>query len=79
MVSLYKLQKEQGVYPEKLSNFPDHTPGKLTSISSVPDDRIQEIEQIIYEFLWNGKTHKVKTYVIIQDFKEGGHKMIDIR
>ena len=23
----------QSAYPEKLSNFPDHTPGKLTSIS----------------------------------------------
>ena len=34
---------------------------------------------MIYEFLWNGKTHKVKKDVIIQDFKEGGHKMIDIR
>ena len=51
----------------------------LASLLPFPDDLIQEIEQMIYEFLWNGKTHKVKKDVIIQDFKEGGHKMIDIR
>ena len=51
----------------------------LASLLPFPDDLSQEIEQMIYEFLWNGKTHKVKKDVIIQDFKEGGHKMIDIR
>ena len=51
----------------------------MASLLPFPDDLIQEIEQMIYEFLWNGKTHKVKIDVIIQDFKEEGHKMIDIR
>ena len=32
----------------------------LASLLPFPDDLIQEIEQMIYEFLWNGKTHKVK-------------------
>ena len=34
---------------------------------------------MIYEFLWNGKTHKVKKDVIFQIFIEGGHKIIDTR
>ena len=51
----------------------------LASLLPFPDDLIPEIMQMIYEFLWNGKRHKVKEDVIIQDFKEGGHKMIDIR
>ena len=50
----------------------------LASLLPFPNDLIQEIEQMIYEFLWNGKTHKVKKDVIIHDFKEGRHKMIDI-
>ena len=51
----------------------------LASLLTFSGDLFQEIEQMIYGFLWNGKTHKVKKDVIIQDFKEGGHKMIDIR
>ena len=35
-----------------------------------------EVEHIIYEFLWNGKPHKVKTKLIIQDYANGGCKMI---
>ena len=37
-----------------------------------------EVERIIYEFLWIGKPHKVKTKVIIQDYANGGCKMIDL-
>jgi hypothetical protein len=44
-----------------------------------PDDIRKEIEGVIYEFLWNSKTHKVKRAVMIQDYKYGGHKMIDLR
>ena len=32
----------------------------------------------MFEFLWNGKTHKVKENVIIQDIKSGGYNMIDL-
>jgi hypothetical protein len=40
---------------------------------------MKDIENSFYEFLWNGKTNKVKKAVIIQEFKSGGHKMIDIQ
>ena len=44
------------------------------------DDLIQETEQMIYEFLWNmEKRIKLKKDVTIQDFKGGGHKMVNIR
>ena len=51
----------------------------LLNLQPFPDDYIKELESIIYEFLWNGKTHKVKKSVMIQDYVHGGHKMIDIR
>ena len=50
----------------------------LANLIPFPDDSIKEIEEILYEFLYNGKTHKVKKSVIIQDYKFAGQKMIDI-
>lgn len=50
----------------------------LANILPFPNEVIKEIDQIIYEYLWNGKTHKVKKSIIIQDYKLGGQKMIDI-
>ena len=51
----------------------------IANLVPFPDDLVKEIEEIFYEFLWNGKTHKVKKCIIIQDFNKGGHKMVDIR
>jgi len=51
----------------------------LLNLLPFPDDIMKEIEIAIYEFLWNGKTHKVKKSVIIQNYKDGGCKMIDLR
>ncbi len=51
----------------------------IANLVPFPDDFIREIEAKLYEFIWNGKTHKVKKAIIIQDYDKGGHKMIDIR
>ena len=42
-----------------------------TSVLPIPNNILLEIENMIYEFLWNGKQHKVKKSVIIQEYQEG--------
>ena len=50
----------------------------VAAVCHIPKKIMTEVERIIYEFLWNGKPHKVKTKVIIQDYANGGCKMIDL-
>ena len=50
----------------------------ISSILHVPDWVISEAENLMYSFLWNGKQHKVKKRVIIQDVSEGGLNMSDL-
>ena len=40
----------------------------VAAVCHIPKKIMTEVERIIYEFLWNGKLHKVKTKVIIQDY-----------
>ena len=39
---------------------------------------LNEINDLLYTFLWNGKGDKIKQKVMINDFGLGGLKMIDI-
>ena len=39
---------------------------------------LTEINKLLYTFLWNGKGDKIKRNVIINDYCDGGLKMIDI-
>ena len=39
---------------------------------------LTEINKLLYTFLWNGKGDKIKQNVIINDYCDGGLKMIDI-
>ena len=39
---------------------------------------IKEINGLFYNFLWNDKGDKIKRNVMINDYPEGGLKMIDI-
>ena len=39
---------------------------------------IKAINKLIYNFLWNGKGDRIKRDVIINNYENGGHKMIDI-
>ena len=43
-----------------------------------PDiDFLKNFETEIYQYLWDGKIHKVKKNIIIQEYRFGGLKMID--
>ena len=48
------------------------------SVLNIPDNYMKEIDEIIYEFLWSCKQHKVKKRVIIQSLENGGCGMIDL-
>jgi len=50
----------------------------LLSVLPLPFEHKKEIESMCFEYLWSGKPHKVKKSVIIQDYKAGGIKMVDI-
>ena len=50
----------------------------LAGLLPFPTCKMKEINQIMYEFVWNGKTDKVKRNVLIQDYCHGGIKMPDI-
>ena len=39
---------------------------------------INEINTLFYQFLWNGKGEKIKRKIMINDYCEGGLKMIDL-
>ena len=51
----------------------------LANLLPFSDEKIKEIERILYDFIWNCSIHKVKKNVIIQDYKSGGHSMPDLR
>ena len=38
---------------------------------------LNEINNLLYNFLWNGKGDKIKRKVMINDFRHGGLEMID--
>jgi hypothetical protein len=50
----------------------------ITSVLPTSNKFLIELEEIIYNFLWNGKQHKVKKCVIIQRYEHGGQNMISI-
>ena len=39
---------------------------------------IKEVNKLFFSFLWNGKGDKIKRNIIINDYPNGGLKMIDI-
>ena len=40
---------------------------------------IKEVNKLFYVFLWNRKGDKIKRDIIINDYSNGGLKMIDIQ
>ena len=48
------------------------------SIPDPSDHILKEINQTLYEFLWNSKIDKIKRNIITKDYDQGGIKMIDI-
>jgi hypothetical protein len=50
----------------------------LTVLTSPPVQVMKEIQDIFYKFLWNGKPDKIKRNVIINNYEEGGLKLLHI-
>ena len=50
----------------------------VLSVFHIPKYIMKEVEDLAYEYLWNGKQHKVKKKVAIQDFELGGCRMVDL-
>ena len=40
---------------------------------------LKEIHQILYNFLWDGRGDKIKRSVMLNEYKDGGLKMLDIQ
>ena len=49
------------------------------SVLPVPDHYIQEINKLIFNFIWAGKPPKIKRNTIIGEKKDGGLKMCDFK
>lgn len=55
---------------------------KLTHLFiNLPDPSprfLKELDEIIFRFLWGGKTHKVKKSIMCMPYEYGGYKMVDV-
>ena len=51
----------------------------LSKVIAIPENTIKEIELSVFEYVWGGKTHKVKINVVIQDYKFGGLRMEEFK
>ena len=50
----------------------------LASVIPVPNEVVQKVEKMLYDFLWNGGRGFIKRKTIIGNIDQGGLKMIDI-
>ncbi len=50
----------------------------VATVLHVPQTIIKKVNEKLYEFLWNSKTHKVKRNVVIQNYDDGGLHMTDL-
>ena len=50
-------------------------------MSSLPSSQsfLKEIHKLLYNFLWDGRGDKIKRSVMLNEYKDGGLKMLDIR
>jgi hypothetical protein len=51
----------------------------LTVLPNPPDSILNDIEQIFYNFLWDGKKDNIKRSIIINEYEERGLKMQNIQ
>ena len=47
----------------------------LASLVNIPENIIEQVNRIVYEFIWSGKTDKVKRILFEQNYNKGGYKM----
>jgi hypothetical protein len=50
----------------------------LSSLPSPKADTIKLIENLFFNFIWNGKRDKIKRAVLIQPYEEGGLRMVNL-
>ena len=50
----------------------------IASCSIIPNDKMQLFKNMIYKFIWNGKTDRIKRSTLSKEYHEGGLRMIDI-
>ena len=50
----------------------------FTVLNNPPQQTVQFLKKIMFNFLWDKKPDKIKRDIITQDYKDGGLKMIDI-
>ena len=50
----------------------------IASVCTIPPEYIQKFKSIIYNFIWGGKTDRIKRSDLCKNYTEGGLKMIDI-
>ena len=50
----------------------------LTNLPDPSEDFLRELDKMFFEFLWNGRAHKIKKSVICRNFPDGGLRMINI-
>lgn len=50
----------------------------IASCSIIPQEKLQLFKNMIYEFIWKGKTDRIKRTTLSKDYNEGGLRMIDI-
>ena len=51
----------------------------IASMINVPEFVINSVESAIYSFVWKLKSDRIKRTVLINDFRNGGLNMVDIR
>ena len=51
----------------------------ISFLSSTPNIIIDKIEELQKDFIWNGKTPKIKHSTLISDYSDGGLKDVDIK
>ena len=51
----------------------------LASIIPIPENIISKVNSIVYEFIWGGKTDKVKRDIFEQNFEKGGYNMVNFK
>lgn len=51
----------------------------LASLLHIPQEYVIKINSIIYNFIWNGKSDKVKRSILSQDYYLGGMRMLDFK
>ena len=70
----WRVGKLLSSIPEFVSCFPVDKPGDNCILSY-----LKEIHQLLYNFLWDGRGDKIKRSVMLNEYKDGGLKMLDIR